>query len=586
MNIMMYLSKVLGSLKFAIFLILGLGAVLIVSTFLESAYGTVFVQKFFYQAGWFDVFLAFFAVNIFCSTANRWPFKKAHTGFVVTHIGILILLVGCLLGRLGTVEGQMSLFETETGDRILMQGYDLTVHKPDHKTLTFPVASRLGARSERYAIPGSDYQLVMSSMSDKARAVTEIREGSASDPVNRAIVFRLESGAMGVKKTYQLVEHDPFNRGANKISEGPAQFELKEKEVEGVKDAVQAASKSSLLFADKKSGKVHTLTLDEILKKVVKIGNTGYQIENAKYFPDARVGDKRGLISVSDTPNNPAIQFDVVDASEARETLTRFALFPDFESMHESESKRDMPYAVQFVVPDKMPEDEPSAPASLIFHPGAEWSYTSRSKKGEVAGAVRQGEEFLAGWMDFKISVDKIYEHAIVERKVTFSLSGTPAVKARFEKSGKTIVEKWVMADEPVTFETPGGSYLLGMTRRTASVPFKLTLKDFRKVDYPGTRNAASYESDVLLEDPVERIKIEKTIKMNEPLDYAGFRIFQSSFLQSDSQGEASVFTVAKNPGIFLIYLGTIVIFAGAALVFYVKPLSSLAIRRPFREKK
>ncbi len=587
MNLMRYISKTLGSLAFAVFLILGLGVVLITSTFLESSLGTVFVQKVFYQSGWFDVFLGLFAVNIFCSTANRWPFRKHHTGFVVTHIGILVLLAGCLLARLGSVEGQMSLYETESGDRILMQGYDLTVHKPDHKTATYPVANRLGAHSESYKIEGTAYKLVMSAMNDKARGVTEIREGSSQDPVNRAIVFRLESEMAGVKKTYQLIEQDPLDPKSNMINEGPAQFELREKALEGVKDAVGAAREPSLLFADKKSGKVFTVLIRGAADvKTMAIGETGFHVENIAYYPDARVGDEQGLVSVSDKPNNPAVRFDVVDSQGKRDKLTRFALFPDFESMHEPGQKKEVAYTVQFVMPGAEPHTEPSAPTGMMFHPGAPWTYTAHSKKGDIGGTIKLGETFSAGWMDFKITVDKIYEHTIVERKVTFALSGTPAVKVRLERSGRSVGEKWVMADEAATIETPDGNFLLGMTRRTADVPFKLTLKDFRKVDYPGTRNAASYESDVLLEDPIQRIKIEKTIKMNEPLDHGGYRIFQSSFLQSASDGEASVFTVAKNPGILLIYLGTVIIFAGAALVFYVRPLSSLSIRRSFREKK
>jgi hypothetical protein len=571
---------------FAVFLILGLGVVLITSTLLESSFGTVFVQKFFYQSGWFDVFLGLFAVNIFCSTANRWPFKKSHTGFVVTHIGILVLLAGCFMARLGSVEGQMSLYETETGDRILMQGYDLTVHKPDHKTATYPVANRLGARSESYKIEGTAYKLIMSAMNDKARGVTEIREGSPQDPVNRAIVFRLESEMAGVKKTYQLIEQNPLDPKSNKINEGPAQFELREKAIEGVKDAVDAAREPSLLFADKKSGKVFTVLIHGAEAKALPIGKTGFHIENITYYPDARVGDEQGLVSVSDEPNNPAVRFDVVDSQGKRDKLTRFALFPDFESMHESGQKKESAYTVQFVIPGAESATASSAPTGLIFHPGAPWTYTAHSKKGDISGTVKMGETFSAGWMDFKITVDKIYEHTIVERKVAFALSGTPAVKVRLERSGRSLGEKWVMADEAATIETPDGHFLLGMTRRTAETPFRLTLKDFRKVDYPGTRNAASYESDVMLEDPVQRIKIEKTIKMNEPLDYGGYRIFQSSFLQSASDGEASVFTVAKNPGILMIYLGTIIIFTGAAIVFYVRPLSSLSIRRSFREKK
>ena len=121
---------------------------------------------------------------------------------------------------------------------------------------------------------------------------------------------------------------------------------------------------------------------------------------------------------------------------------------------------------------------------------------------------------------------------------------------------------------------------------KSLPLPFKLSLREFRKVDYPGTTNASSYESDVTLEDPKEGLSIKRTISMNHPLDYKGYRIFQSSFNQDPILGNTSIFTVAKNPGIQLIYSGAIVMFLGIFLIFYVQPLSSLNNGRSHDRKK
>ena len=118
------------------------------------------------------------------------------------------------------------------------------------------------------------------------------------------------------------------------------------------------------------------------------------------------------------------------------------------------------------------------------------------------------------------------------------------------------------------------------------TLPFRLTLLDFRKKDYPGTQNAAAYESDVVLEDSAEGMTLQKKIWMNHPLDHKGYRIFQSSYIQDPERGETSVFTIAKNPGVRFIYSGAIIIFAGAFCVFYVKPLSYLNARSSHAAKK
>ena len=102
-----------------------------------------------------------------------------------------------------------------------------------------------------------------------------------------------------------------------------------------------------------------------------------------------------------------------------------------------------------------------------------------------------------------------------------------------------------------------------------------MTLKDFRKKDYPGTKNPSSFESDVTLEDAKDNVKIEKKISMNKPLDYKGFRIFQSSYIESSDAPQASIFTIAKNPGISLIYLSSCVLFTGAILQFFFKGFSN-----------
>ncbi len=75
----MEILQFLGSVFIAIVLIALLTLVLIISTSLESAFGTPFAQKCFYQAGWFDVLLALLGVNIYCATILRIPFKKNAT---------------------------------------------------------------------------------------------------------------------------------------------------------------------------------------------------------------------------------------------------------------------------------------------------------------------------------------------------------------------------------------------------------------------------------------------------------------------------------------------------------------------------
>jgi hypothetical protein len=57
---------------------------------------------------------------------------------------------------------------------------------------------------------------------------------------------------------------------------------------------------------------------------------------------------------------------------------------------------------------------------------------------------------------------------------------------------------------------------------------------------------------------------------MNNPLHYRGYIFFQASFVEG--QPMMSIFSVARAPGLPLVYLGVTLIGVGVAWMFYVKP--------------
>ena len=57
---------------------------------------------------------------------------------------------------------------------------------------------------------------------------------------------------------------------------------------------------------------------------------------------------------------------------------------------------------------------------------------------------------------------------------------------------------------------------------------------------------------------------------MNHPLHYRGYIFFQSSFVEGRPM--MSIFSVARAPGLPLVYLGTTLMGIGIIWMFYVKP--------------
>ena len=109
-------------------------------------------------------------------------------------------------------------------------------------------------------------------------------------------------------------------------------------------------------------------------------------------------------------------------------------------------------------------------------------------------------------------------------------------------------------------------------------LPFQVTLVGFRADKYPGSQMPATYESDVRVHDP-EHGTFEHRISMNKPLHHRGYVFFQASFVEGRPM--MSILSVAQAPGLPVVYLGTTLLCAGVAWMFYVNP--AVARRRAAR---
>lgn len=111
--------------------------------------------------------------------------------------------------------------------------------------------------------------------------------------------------------------------------------------------------------------------------------------------------------------------------------------------------------------------------------------------------------------------------------------------------------------------KTKDGLLTLYIERIQTPLPFAVTLKDFRKIDYAGTNKAQEFESDLIIQDG--DVEWPVTIRMNEPLRYKGYSFYQSSFDQMDGR-EVTVLNVVKNSGQIFPYISTLIIFVGLLL--------------------
>ncbi|MDD5210975.1 MAG: cytochrome c biogenesis protein CcsA, partial [Sulfuricurvum sp.] len=97
-------------------------------------------------------------------------------------------------------------------------------------------------------------------------------------------------------------------------------------------------------------------------------------------------------------------------------------------------------------------------------------------------------------------------------------------------------------------------------------LPYSLKLDDFVMDKYPGSMSPSSYESHVTLLDPANGKNEAVRIFMNNPLEYGGFKFFQSSF---DRDEMGTVLSVNHDPGKTPTYLGYILLAIGLILNFF-----------------
>ncbi|MGI9243364.1 MAG: cytochrome c biogenesis protein ResB [Verrucomicrobiales bacterium] len=102
----------------------------------------------------------------------------------------------------------------------------------------------------------------------------------------------------------------------------------------------------------------------------------------------------------------------------------------------------------------------------------------------------------------------------------------------------------------PLTVEVDGRRWAVNLTKQRMSLPFKIRLEDFTKLEHPGTMKAKEYMSDVtkLNKDGTGETSL---IEMNKPLRSDGFTVYQASWGPEGAAEGQPLFTslaVSRNP--------------------------------------
>ncbi|MGE4132795.1 MAG: cytochrome c biogenesis protein ResB [Bdellovibrionales bacterium] len=194
--------------------------------------------------------------------------------------------------------------------------------------------------------------------------------------------------------------------------------------------------------------------------------------------------------------------------------------------------------------------------------------YAIYGKDGKTVakGETHESDTLDTTWMGLKFRIFRFYPHA--KEEISFIPTGrsTPAATSalRFELNGASY---WLGLNSVQRIFLNDKVYFVSFGNRRIDLNFPIYLKKFTIGTYQGTDQPSSYESLVFVQGLGDVL-----ISMNEPLKHDGFTFYQSSF-ERDETGKpvVSILSVNHDPGRWLKYLGSMLIVAGAVILFWFK---------------
>ena len=578
--------KFFASLKLAIMTLLALMAVLAAGTFIESYHGTDAARIVIYQSPWFSLLLLLLGINVAAAALDRLPWKKKHAGFVITHLGIIIILFGSLVTQKLMIDGQLAVAEGDTEHRITTSEPLLYVFSEDiNREWVIPLKKKAFPWHGRQEILTKDPALSLAILTDypKARMRQEILP-AGSGPA--AVQVTLHNSF--VNQTQWLVEKDAE---LGEASVGPAKLKFTDELLQENKG--QAPKSGYLEFQFQKSNIQIPVDENVELPATYPLEGTPFKVTVTKRFKNAVVEGSRLVeqetqekTSPSMQNQNPAVQL-TLEGEGIHEEHTVFTNFPEFPTLHGMK-----PSAANVKIFYRMPNAGSKGETHEMRFVYQRSNENGPEKKGKLlyqiqngfdvkTGQAAEGDDVPTGWMDLAFHIGHFYSYSKIERSfnpepnTSTSQEVLPAILLEVKAGGGDWKVLWLRQGLGESIKLGDTTYHILYGERRIPAGFRIQLRDFRVENYPGTNRPASFESDVTLKDDSRGVIKNVTISMNKPLVYRGFRIYQSGYNIEEGQPEVSIFSVGRDPGVPVKYMGAIVMVLGIITMFYTRRFST-----------
>jgi len=561
--------RFLGSIRLAVPLLVAIAAILIGATFYESEVGSATVQREIYKSAWFGGLMFLLAVNLGISTLSRFPWKGPRKiGFALTHWGLVIIIAGSAAVIHLSTEG-MLLVRTDSGPghQIRIEGDLLEVVAPDQTRQQTDIF----IKPDGAVYPRQFAGLSLLGYSDNAIKTVQFTNDGGVE--NLAVKVQLHSDRMGQTLERWLAVAPA---GYSQMDIGPAHLELFEARDDAeLQQLLSPPATAQSLMGNLQIRQIdgqsrdRTFDIEQVLGQPLAL-SPDLSLEVINVWPDFRLGSDGQPTSASDQFRNPAVQL-LVSQGDQQERWFVFgkAGLPPVRSDD----------AIALTLSYEPPTATPTDYFRLVATPDHQVFYAAASSKGFKSGELLPGKAVTPGWADFQISLVEQLDHAQVQRQVvpvmpvafgTLTPEGAPALHVA-TPDGEDF---WLPWGEPTALATANGDYFAAFTPKLLELPFYVKLNDFIVERNEGSESVAMWTSDITLFDPQTDTAAQRSVWMNHPTWFRGWKLAQASWNPGDLQ--QSTLQLKREPwwvtaltwtGSLLVVFGIVVMFYGPSLV-------------------
>ncbi|MGB3493467.1 MAG: cytochrome c biogenesis protein ResB [Elainellaceae cyanobacterium] len=546
-----------SSVRLAVPLLAAIAIILMVATFYESEVGSATVQREVYKSAWFGALMFLLAVNLGLSTLSRFPWRGPRKlGFALTHWGLVVIIAGSAAVIHLSTEG-MLLVRTDSGPnhQIRVEGDLLEVVAPDQS----PQQTDIFVKPDGSVYPPQFAGLSLLGYSDNAIKTVQFTNDGAVD--NLAVQVQMKSDRMGQTLQRWLAVAPS---GYSQLDIGPAYLELAEAETEADLQTLLSPPQDTA----EPYGSLHlgatVVDVERSLGQSLTVEQS-ITVEVVNVWPDFRLGANSQPTSASDQFRNPAVQINLTQG----DAQARWFVFakPDLPPVRTGD---DIALAVTYDAPQPTATDY----FRIVASPNHQLFYAAQSSKGFKSGEFQAEAPVAPGWADFQISLLQRLDQAQVQRQVvpvtpvaqgTMTPEGSPALHVA-TADGE---EFWLPWGEPTALETDSGAYFTAFSPKLLNLPFYIKLNDFIVERNEGSESVAMWTSDVTLFDPETDSAVQRSVWMNHPTWFRGWKLAQASWNPGDLN--QSTLQLKREPWwvTALTWLGSLMIVLGISVMFY-----------------